>query len=83
MGKMATQVLFLTDDAEPESVWVAGNVAPGERVPGGIEGVDGVIDAPAVPAVPATAASATQGMDCKLLDDNATYCFIIMLSYLK
>ena len=62
MGKMATRVLFLTDDVEPESVWVSGNVAGGEREPGGMEGVQGVIDAPAATAVPATAAAATHGM---------------------
>ena len=66
MGKMATRVMFLTDDAAPGSVWAAGNLTGGEREPGGIEGVDGVIDAPVAIAVPAAAAAATHGTECNL-----------------
>ena len=61
MGKMATSVVFLTGDDEPESVWASGPGA--EETAAGEPGVAGVINAPAATAVPAAAAAATHGKE--------------------
>ena len=45
MGKMATSVVFLTGDDEPERVWASGPGA--EETAAGEPGVAGVINAPA------------------------------------